>query len=104
MELERSKGVKEMVVTSNKEISLLEPKDFNDTFKSFCFASLYIKKEVIKALQEIRVECNKASEYPIFQLKITEPMHLDQFKHMQESITSSLIYQLRGTPNPLSFN
>lgn len=50
MELERTKGIKEMHVTSNKEISFHEPKDFNDTFKSFCFASLYIKKEVIKAL------------------------------------------------------
>lgn len=86
-----------MHVSSNREICFLEPKDFNDTFKSFCFASLFIKKEVIKALQEIRVECNKAGEHPIFQLKITEPMHLDQFKHLQESITSSLIYQLRGS-------
>lgn len=77
MELERSKGIKEMNVNSNKEISFIEPKDFNDTFKSFCFASLYIKKEVIKALQEIRVECNRINELPIFHLKIEEPMHLD---------------------------
>ncbi|KAL4440889.1 hypothetical protein ABPG74_009302 [Tetrahymena malaccensis] len=97
MELERTKGVKEMHVTSNREISFHEPKDFNDTFKSFCFASLYIKKEVIKALQEIRVECNKINDMDIFQLKIDEAMHLDQFKHLQESFTSSLIYQLRGT-------
>jgi len=77
MELERTKGVKEMNVSSNREITFLEPKDFNDTFKSFCFASLYIKKEVIKALQEIRVECNKINDLPIFNLQIDEAMHLD---------------------------
>ena len=68
VELERNKGVKEMNVSSNREITFIEPKDFNDTFKSFCFASLYIKKEVIKALQEIRVECNKINDLPIFHL------------------------------------
>jgi dynein heavy chain len=50
IELERTKGIKEMHVGSNKVVSFHEPKDFNETFKSFCFASLYIKKEVIKAL------------------------------------------------------
>jgi dynein heavy chain len=33
-----------------KEIFYAEPKDFTDIFKDFCFASLYIKEEVIKAL------------------------------------------------------
>lgn len=27
-----------------------EPKDFTETFKDFCFSSLYIKEEVITAL------------------------------------------------------
>ena len=42
--------MKEMHISSNKVVSFHDPKDFNDTFKAFCFASLYIKKEVIRAL------------------------------------------------------
>jgi len=43
MELERTKGAKEMYIMNIKEINFAEPKDFTDVFKDFCFASLYIK-------------------------------------------------------------
>ncbi len=43
MELERTKGTKEMYIMNIKEIYYAEPKDFTDVFKDFCFASLYIK-------------------------------------------------------------
>jgi len=32
--------------------------DFPEQFSNFCFNSLYIKEEVIKAMVEIRAECN----------------------------------------------
>lgn len=32
--------------------------DFPEQFSEFCFNSLYIKEEVIKAMVEIRAECN----------------------------------------------
>jgi dynein heavy chain len=45
---------------------VLEPSNFTETFKNFCFASLYIKEEVIKALQDIRKECNKVLELKMY--------------------------------------
>jgi len=33
---------------------------------------------------------------PIFNFDITEAMHLDQFKHIQESAVSQLVYNLKG--------
>jgi len=50
MELERSKGVKEKSMFRHDEITYTDAKDFTETFKDFCFASLFIKEEVIKAL------------------------------------------------------
>ena len=50
MELERTKGVKEKWMYKYDEVNYSEPKDFTETFKDFCFASLFIKEEVIKAL------------------------------------------------------
>ena len=50
MELERTKGVKEKSMYRYDEITYAEGKDFTETFKDFCFASLFIKEEVIKAL------------------------------------------------------
>ena len=50
MELERNKGAREMYMYNHKEVFYNNAKDFTDTFKDFCFASLYIKEEVIKAL------------------------------------------------------
>lgn len=75
MELERSKGAKLIYMYNPNHIYEEEPKDFTETFKDFCFESLYIKEEVITALQEIRVECNKVLEMNIFNL------NLDQFEN-----------------------
>ncbi len=63
--------------------NLSELKGFQDIFQDFCFASLYIKEEVIKALQDITVECNKVSQYSMFNLTDLPPvMRLEEFKHM----------------------
>lgn len=50
VELERKKGAKEMIIENERNIMYVEPKDFIESFKNFCFNSLYIKEEVIKAL------------------------------------------------------
>ena len=49
-ELERNKGVKEKWMYKHDEVHYSDGKDFTETFKDFCFASLFIKEEVIKAL------------------------------------------------------
>jgi len=55
-QLERDKGAKlVMIENEGRDISYIEPSNFTETFKDFCFASLYIKEEVIKALQAIRL-------------------------------------------------
>ena len=33
--------------------------DFPERFSNFCFKSLYIKEEAIRAMVEIRTECNQ---------------------------------------------
>ncbi len=53
MQLEKTKGAKEKFMANGQAVSYVEPKDFTEVFKDFCFASLYIKEEVIKAIQEI---------------------------------------------------
>ena len=46
-------------------------------------SSLYIKKEVISVLQEIRVECNKVLGIEIFNNDFHQGMVLEEFKHIQ---------------------
>jgi dynein heavy chain len=45
----QNEGAKEYQY-EGKKVYANDPKDFTETFKNFCFASLYIKEEVIKAL------------------------------------------------------
>lgn len=89
VQLERHKGTKEMWMYSHKEVFYEEPKDFTETFKDFCFSSLFIKEEVIKALQEVKVECNRVLDMEIFNFDIQSGcMVLEEFKHIQESCIS----------------
>ena len=48
-----------MEMYNYREITYMDPKSFKETFKDFCFSTLFIRTEVIKALQEIKQECNK---------------------------------------------
>jgi len=53
---------------------------------------------VAKALQDIRHECNIVLNDSIFDFSAREgALHLDEFKHMQENATTSLMYSLKGT-------
>lgn len=59
IELEKTNSEgKEIVIYGKSPPTLEDSKDFDETFKSFCFHSLFIKTEVVKALQDIRVKCN----------------------------------------------
>lgn len=44
--LERHFGAKTMYINNFGEINFEDPKDFTETFKDFCFSSLFIKEEV----------------------------------------------------------
>jgi dynein heavy chain len=82
MPLERQRGAKLISMFSPDKIFYEEPKDFTETFKDFCFSSLFIKSEVITALQEVRVECNKVLEMEVFNTELHHTMVLEEFKHI----------------------
>ena len=55
--------------------------DFPEQFSNFCFNSLYIKEEVIRAMVEIRQECNNQFvESRIFDVKFEKTSRVDEFK------------------------
>ncbi len=63
--------------------------DFPEDFSNFCFRSLYIKEEVIRAMVEIRHECNQLlKDNTIFKTIHDEkeqakpPMRLELFKQL----------------------
>lgn len=76
--------------------SLEDAKDFDETFKSFCFHSLFIKTEVVKALQDIRVRCNDVLSMNIFDLHLKKRLVLEEFKSKQESSITQMLYHLKG--------
>lgn len=80
-----------------KDVTYEEPKNFTETFKDFCFHSLYIKNEVITALQEIRLKCNDVLEMQMFDLTPgRNRLVLEEFRHKQESSISQMLYNLKG--------
>lgn len=60
-----------------KTPTLEDSKDFDETFKSFCFHSLFIKTEVVKALQDIRVKCNDILHMNLFDTKLKKRLVLE---------------------------
>lgn len=98
IELEHAKGNSKEITIVGKEIISEDAKDFTETFKNFCFHSLFIKAEVIKALQEIRVKCNEVLEMDLFDLnKSRNRLVLEEFRHKQESSISQMLYTLKGS-------
>lgn len=70
--------------------------DFPEQFSNFCFNSLFIKEEVIRAMVEIRAECNEVMEkgriwhcQPPTEGK---PHRLEEFKQLQSSAVSAIKY------------
>ena len=65
-----------MIIYGKNPPQLEDAKDFDETFKSFCFHSLFIKTEVVKAIQDIRVKCNDVLEKSIFDLHLKKKLVL----------------------------
>ena len=55
--------------------------EFPEQFSNFCFNSLFIKNEVIRAMVQIREECNIVmSDNRIFNCKLKKTMRVEEFK------------------------
>lgn len=82
----------------SKNFSYSDTYNFDETFKEFCFSSLFIKKEAIEALQEIRIKCIDVQEKQLFSYdwEASEIKRVDEFKTIQESAISQLGNQLKG--------
>ena len=60
--------------------------DFPEQFSNFCFKSLYIKEEAIRAMVEIRTDCNQLlKENRIFNVTSSKTMRVEEFKQIQSS-------------------
>ena len=66
--------------------------DFPEQFSTFCFNSLFIKDEVIRAMVKIREECNYVlNEQPrIFNVQRKKLYRLEEFKQQQNSSISTM--------------
>jgi hypothetical protein len=65
--------------------------DFPEQFSNFCFKSLYIKEEAIRAMVEIKTECNDLlANNRIFNIDGIKTMRVDQFKQIQASSITNL--------------
>jgi dynein heavy chain, axonemal len=71
--------------------------NYSETFSKFCFRTLLIKDEVIRAQQEIRKECNELSARDIFNTNITKTMAVSEFKQIQTSSLTQTSYYLKET-------
>jgi dynein heavy chain len=57
-----------------------------ENYKKFTFRTLLCRKEIIDCLTKIREECNKIKDsHNIYNLNITKPLRLQEFKQMQKS-------------------
>ena len=65
--------------------------DFPEQFSTFCFHSLFIKDEVIRAMVQIREECNNIlKDNHIFNVQLKKLYRLEEFKQQQNSSISSM--------------
>jgi dynein heavy chain len=75
----------------------IPPHNFPKQFSKFCFRTLQIKDEVIRAQQEIRKECNDVAQKDIFNPNVTKTMKVDEFKQIQTSSITQTSYYLKET-------
>ena len=64
--------------------------DFSEIFREFCFSSLFIKEEVILALQGIKEKCKGISEKDLFNIDYVGGERIDAFRNAQGGNVSSL--------------
>ena len=71
--------------------------DFPEAFSNFCFNSLFIKDEVIKAMVQIREECNNVhKDNRIFNVVLNgKVMRVEEFKQHQTSSITSIRFATR---------
>lgn len=70
--------------------------EFPEQFSNFCFNSLFIKNEVIRAMVQIREECNLVmSDNRIFNSKLGKTMRVEEFKQHQQSSIGALKFATR---------
>jgi dynein heavy chain len=69
----------------------IPPHDFPEQFSTFCFNSLFIKDEVIRAMVQIREECNCVlRDNHIFNVQLNKLYRLEEFKQQQNSSISTM--------------
>jgi dynein heavy chain len=68
--------------------------DFPERFSNFCFKSLYIKEEAIRAMVDIRTECNQLlKDNKIFNVNAElNNCRVDEFKQKQTTSIKSIEY------------
>lgn len=71
--------------------------NYSETFSQFCFRTLLIKDEVIRAQQQIFKECNDVSARDIYNPNITKTMKVEEFKNVQSSSITQTSYYLKET-------
>ena len=65
--------------------------DFPEQFSNFCFKSLYIKEEAIRAMVAIRTDCNELlAEYKLFNVSNDKTMRVEEFKQLQASTIAAV--------------
>ena len=75
----------------------IPPHNFPEQFSNFCFNSILNKDQSIRAMQEIRKECNDVLMKDIYNPNITKSMKVVEFKQIQKSSTSQISYYLKET-------
>lgn len=63
----------------------IPPHNFPAKFSEFCHESLNNKHEVVRALQEIKKECDDVRTKDIFSPNITNTMRIEEFQQTQGS-------------------
>ena len=70
--------------------------EFPESFSNFCFNSLFIRNEVIKAMVQIREDCNNLTrDNRIFNVKLNKTMRVEEFKQHQNSSISQIKFATR---------
>ena len=70
-------------------------KAFSEIFQDFCLETVLTKRCTINALHEIRQMCLDVEKREIFKTKFSKEMKYEDFKQIQETACSQLLYSLK---------
>eukprot|EP00928_Gymnodinium_smaydae_P009061 TRINITY_DN13347_c0_g3_i1.p1 TRINITY_DN13347_c0_g3~~TRINITY_DN13347_c0_g3_i1.p1 ORF type:complete len:4331 (+),score=1052.12 TRINITY_DN13347_c0_g3_i1:55-13047(+) len=68
---------------------------FVETFQSFCFASLYIRSEVVTTLCAVSEECLWLLAQCIYATRFDKAMRIDQYKQLQRTTISQMSHRVK---------